>query len=129
MTLTKAKPQRPSVEHRKRFGHHHRHSHHYVQTYWPYLPIVGVLVIGLLANTWLGRVHQSVLGYATDMSIQELLNGTNAQRSANGEALLALNAELDSAAQAKANDMAARDYWSHNTPDGKTPWTFITAAG
>jgi hypothetical protein len=42
---------------------------------------------------------------------------------------LALNAQLDSAAQTKANDMAARDYWSHNTPDGKTPWTFIAAAG
>jgi hypothetical protein len=25
--------------------------------------------------------------------------------------------------------MAARDYWSHNTPDGQTPWSFITAAG
>jgi len=36
---------------------------------------------------------------------------------------------LDSAAQAKANDMAARSYWSHNTPDGQTPWTFMTAAG
>lgn len=129
MTLTKQKPRRPSTEHRKRYGHHHRHSHHYVQTYWPYLPIVGILVIGLCANSWLGRAHQSVLGYATDISIQELLNGTNTQRSTNGEASLALNAELDSAAQAKANDMAARNYWSHNTPDGQTPWTFITAAG
>jgi hypothetical protein len=129
MTLTKEKPKRPTTVHRKRYGNHHRHSHHYVQTYWPYLPIAGVLVVGLLANSWLGRVHQSVLGYATDMSIQELLDGTNAQRSTNGEATLALNAELDSAAQAKANDMAARDYWSHNAPDGQTPWTFITAAG
>jgi hypothetical protein len=25
--------------------------------------------------------------------------------------------------------MAARDYWSHNTPDGKTPWAFITKTG
>jgi len=129
MTLTKEKPRRPTVAHRKRYGYHHRHSHHYVQTYWPYLPIVGVLAIGLLANNWLGHVHRDVLGYATDISIQELLDGTNAQRQNNSEAALAINVELDSAAQAKANDMAARDYWSHNTPDGKTPWTFIAAAG
>jgi cell division septation protein DedD len=40
-----------------------------------------------------------------------------------------LNSQLDNAAQAKANDMAARNYWSHDTPDGQSPWTFFTAAG
>jgi hypothetical protein len=63
------------------------------------------------------------------MSIQGLLDGTNSQRINNGISALALNGVLDNAAQAKANDMAARDYWSHNTPDGQTPWTFMTAAG
>jgi hypothetical protein len=63
------------------------------------------------------------------MSIQGLLDGTNSQRISNGISALALNGVLDNAAQAKANDMAARDYWSHNTPDGQTPWTFMTAAG
>jgi hypothetical protein len=63
------------------------------------------------------------------MSIQSLLDDTNTQRINNGVAALALNGLLDNAAQAKANDMAARDYWSHNTPDGQTPWTFMDAAG
>jgi hypothetical protein len=110
-------------------GQHRKHNKHYAKAYWPYLPIIAVFAIGLLANAWLGRVHHDVLGYATEMSIQNLLDGTNAQRAANGEGALTLNAQLDQAAQAKANDMAARNYWSHNTPDGQTPWTFVSAAG
>ena len=71
----------------------------------------------------------SVLGYATSISVGDLLAGTNSQRSANGVASLALNTKLINAAQAKANDMVARDYWSHTTPDGQQPWVFITQAG
>lgn len=127
MTLaTKQKPSGPV--HRKRTGQHHRHSKHYVKTYWPYLPLLAVVGLGLFLNSAWPK-HTSVLGYATDMSIQSLLNDTNSQRNGNGQANLQLNGQLDAAAQAKANDMAARDYWSHNTPDGKTPWTFITNAG
>jgi hypothetical protein len=74
-------------------------------------------------------MHHDVKGYATDISIQSLLEGTNAQRTANSQSNLTLNAKLDQAAQNKANDMAARNYWSHNTPDGQTPWSFITAVG
>jgi uncharacterized protein YkwD len=129
MTLVKSKPRRPSTAHRQRTGQHHHHSHHYVKAYWPYLPILAVLLFGLVSNSWLGQLHRSVLGYATDMSAQGLLNGTNAQRSANSEGALSLNAALNQAAQAKANDMAARNYWSHNTPDGQTPWSFIASAG
>lgn len=91
--------------------------------------MAAIVVLGVAANSWLSQLHRSVLGYATDMSIQELLDGTNAQRAANGDTALNINGELDQAAQTKANDMAARNYWSHNTPDGQTPWTFITAAG
>ena len=129
MTLTKTKPHRPTMAHRQRTGHHHSHTHHYLKPYWPYLPIFGILVAGFIANSLTSNLHRSVLGYATDMSRSSLLSDTNAQRTHNSEAPLALNAQLDQAAQAKANDMAHRNYWSHNTPDGKTPWTFITAAG
>lgn len=129
MTLTKAKPKRPTRESRQRAGHHHRHSHDYLKTYWPYLPVAAILTVGVVANSFLGHLNRSVLGYATDMSVQSLLDDTNTQRTQNGEGTLSINAELNTAAQNKANDMAARDYWSHNTPDGQTPWTFITAAG
>jgi hypothetical protein len=70
-----------------------------------------------------------VLGYATDMSITSLLNDTNNQRTANGLGALALNATLNQAAQAKAQDMMTNDYWSHISPSGVTPWYWITSAG
>jgi len=129
MTLTKQKPKRVPATHQKRHGRHHKHSEHYVKTYWPYLPMIAILVFSFVLNNWITQVHRGVLGYATGISVQGLLNGTNNQRSSNGVGSLALNSQLDQAAQAKANDMAARDYWSHNTPDGATPWSFMTSAG
>lgn len=128
--MTLVAPLKPPAHHRKTTGKHHRHTKTYHKPYWPYLPVVAIVIAGLLLShvSWLpGR--PSVLGYATDMSIQELLDDTNQQRTSNGVAALALNGLLDNAAQSKANDMAARDYWSHNTPDGQTPWTFMDAAG
>ena len=129
MTLQTAKKRPTRTHQKKRTGQHHTHNRHYLKSYWPYIPVFAVLSFGILLNSWISQAHRSVLGYATDMSIQSLLDDTNQQRSANGESGLGLNGQLNQAAQAKANDMAARDYWSHNTPDGQAPWTFITAAG
>jgi hypothetical protein len=70
-----------------------------------------------------------VLGASSDFSNATLLSETNTERSQKNESSLNLNSQLGAAAQAKANDMAARNYWSHDTPDGKTPWSFVTSAG
>lgn len=60
----------------------------------------------------------------------DFLAYTNAARSEQGVAPLQLNDELDAAALAKAEDMQAKGYWAHFRPtDGKTPWSFIDAAG
>lgn len=103
----------------------------HAKVYWPYLPLVVVLIGGLFLNIWqpLQSNKPATLAYATEMSRSALLNGTNSQRSANGSAALTINSKLNAAAQAKANDMVARDYWSHNTPDGEEPWVFIDAQG
>ena len=87
------------------------------------------MFMGLVFNSWYAGAGRNVLGYATDMSAGSLVAGTNSQRIANGLGSLALNGVLGQAAQNKANDMAARDYWSHNTPDGQSPWTFVAAVG
>ena len=121
-------PKRASSSHeKKRHGHHHKHTKHYEKTYWPYLPLLAIVIVALIGNSWLGR-HQ-VLGVQTSITAQTLLQDTNTQRTNDHEAILSLNAQLASAAQNKANDMATRDYWSHNTPDGKTPWTFMQQSG
>lgn len=115
---------------KKRHGLHHSRSHRYHKVYLPYLPSILFLVASLVvSNMRVPIISNSVLAYATEMSASSLLAGTNEQRSANGKASLSMNSKLSSAAQAKANDMAERDYWSHNTPDGQEPWVFINQAG
>ncbi|MBX4198760.1 CAP domain-containing protein [Candidatus Parcubacteria bacterium] len=54
---------------------------------------------------------------------------TNDARRVNNEASLTGNALLDKAAQAKANDMATKGYFSHVSPDGTLPWQWISRAG
>lgn len=88
-----------------------------------------VVGLGVVVNTFWGTVQQSVLSYATNMSISGLLQETNEERLDGSLKSLTLNSKLNSAAQAKANDMADRDYWSHNTPEGSPPWVFIASAG
>lgn len=115
--------------HKKIHGKHHRHSKRYVKVYWPYAPIALIIALGLFIGNWQPQTRNGVLAYATEMSIDTLLSSTNEQRTKNSESTLKLNAQLTAAAQAKANDMTARDYWAHTTPDGKEPWTFVQGAG
>ncbi len=102
------------------------------KVYRPYLPLllIASLLLSIAVRTGNMRAyvqHPSgrVLSYATAMSINGLLEDTNIARSSNGVSSLSLNARLDSAAQAKADDMATRNYWSHNTPEGNPPWVFV----
>ena len=102
------------------------------RVYWPYLPLVVVisLVLGFSGLAFKSSSHAGgVLAYATSMSNGGLLSSTNQKRAANGAGTLALNGKLTAAAQAKANDMATRNYWSHNTPEGNPPWVFVDAQG
>lgn len=70
-----------------------------------------------------------VLGYASHISVYDVLEQTNQERIKNGLEPLILNQELTYAAQAKAADMFAKDYWAHISPDGNPPWTFIRNQG
>ena len=118
---------KPKTHHKKRQAQHHRQSKHYKKAYWPYLPMLLIVGLGLVVNSaW---SHASVLGAKSDFSSTNLLNETNAKRAAEQQPALTLDAQLAAAAQAKANDMAQHDYWAHNSPDGKTPWSFISASG
>lgn len=114
---------------KKRHGVHRTHNKHFVKVYWPYLPGALLLVLTLLL-VWLQPANSvGVQAYATSISTDSLLGATNEQRTKNGAKTLTSNAALNTAAQAKAQDMASRDYWSHATPDGKDPWIFIQQAG
>ena len=75
-----------------------------------------------------GNIHD-VLGFATDISVDKLYQLANEQRQKNNLPSLSLNSALSLAAQRKAENMFQENYWSHYSPDGKTPWDFILGAG
>lgn len=100
-----------------------------MKVYWPYIPsaLALILTIGLVLIQ--PRTPANVLAYATGISPDSLLSETNQQRLGSGVSELVLNSKLNEAAQAKAEDMALRDYWSHATPEGEDPWIFIDNTG
>lgn len=116
-----------NLHHKKRRGQHHRRTKEYHKVYLPYLPLVLAIIVSIAISGW--RPAGRTLAYATNTTVGGLQQATNTQRAANGQSALSLNSKLNSAAQAKANDMVARNYWSHNTPDGQEPWIFIDATG
>jgi uncharacterized protein YkwD len=126
MALTAPRKRKPN--HKKSQGSHHRHSKHYLKTYSPYLPLLLLVIIGLAVNSfWTSRI--GVLGAQTSLSAPQLLSDTNTSRIRGNQDPLRLNPKLSAAAQAKANDMAMKNYWSHTTPSGQTPWEFIKQSG
>lgn len=53
----------------------------------------------------------------------------NSERSKHGCGPLHIDPKLQVAAQAHSDDMAARDYYEHDTPEGIDPGTRMTDAG
>lgn len=54
---------------------------------------------------------------------------TNTDRRLNNVGELTLSPTLTAVAQAKANDMAAKSYFSHTSPEGKSPWHWYKQEG
>lgn len=94
--------------------------------------LLTIIISLLLLELFFGFVQQhspDVLGVTANMTIDELLNLTNQKRNEAGLPILTLNSSLSQAAQSKGNDMFAKNYWSHSSPDGGTPWGFIKSSG
>lgn len=119
-----------SSSHKKRHGLHHKKTKRYHTTYHPFIPVL-IIIIGIFISVSVRTVPAAlqVLAFATEMSSQGLLEATNQQRERYNAPELQLNETLSAAAQRKAEDMAQRDYWSHETPDGEEPWIFINEVG
>jgi uncharacterized protein YkwD len=75
------------------------------------------------------KYNPAILGYATNINVQELVNSTNTKRQENGLEPVILNDQLSKAAYSKAFDMFNKDYWAHDAPDGTTPWKFVVDSG
>ncbi len=130
MALSSKNKTKTAVSNTKRRSalHHRRSNKSYLKSYWPYLPMLIIVICGFSVNQYL-TARSGVLGASLDYSRSTFLADTNSFRNANHESSLSLNSELDYAAQAKAQDMVSKNYWSHNSPSGQTPWNFINNAG
>jgi uncharacterized membrane protein YidH (DUF202 family) len=71
---------RPKVQHRKRVAQHHKHTPHYLKTYWPYLPLLAVVGFGAVINKSLDQsglyagANLSGVGHTTRI---EAMTGSN----------------------------------------------------
>ena len=70
-----------------------------------------------------------VLGENMNITDSQLLSLTNDEREQHGLHPLKYSPELAYAAENKARDMINKDYWSHESPDGTTPWYWIESSG
>ncbi|MFD7237879.1 CAP domain-containing protein [Streptomyces syringium] len=68
-------------------------------------------------------------GGPTARLAQQVVEMVNAERARAGCSPVTVNAKLQAAAQGHSDDMAARDYYDHTTPEGKSPGDRMTAAG
>lgn len=59
----------------------------------------------------------------------EVMNAVNQERAVHGLLPLTTSSLLGNAAQGKAQDMVTKKYFAHTSPDGDTPWTWISETG
>lgn len=108
----------------------HKDNNHRAQLLHPWsLAFVGIILVGF--QMFLGFTQHAlpqILGIATDIRVEKLLEETNYRRKLLGLNPLAVSPELAFAAHAKAEDMFAKNYWAHYSPSGTTPWDFILNA-
>lgn len=93
-----------------------------------FLIAIGIIFFQIVIGVT-GKSFPKVLGYAANISPEEVIRLTNVERAKNGLNPLNENNVLSQAAIAKGNDMLAKGYWAHFAPDGTTPWSFFLSFG
>lgn len=99
---------------------------HLIRRYGILAILVAVLGLQLVYNS---VTTGQVLGRESSVTISGLLDKTNAARAENGQEALSLDEKLTAAAQLKAKDMLASQYWAHESPDGTKPWKWFADVG
>jgi len=103
------------------------HRPHFLRSHG--LTIFLVILLVSQAGVNLTTTSGKVLGYATNISVSEIIRSTNDERAAAGLSPLKETSSLNKAASLKAADMFAKNYWAHFAPDGTSPWYFFGLVG
>ena len=109
----------------------HSHNNHKAKLlhHQSLLVLLGLFIMAQSGLTLFHGIKPGVLGYASMISPEIVIELTNKERVREGLPTLKENKELDAAAAAKAADMIAQNYWAHNDPNGTEPWSFILNSG
>lgn len=91
--------------------------------------LVAIFLFGQFGLNFFILVSPSVLGFASNISPERVVELTNQKRAENGLGPVTLNSKLSEAAQRKAGDMFAFNYWAHISPSGRSPWSFFQEVG
>ena len=91
--------------------------------------LIACLVVLIILVGVVPPFRTTVLDSLSAIYASVLVNLTNQNRAASNISQLTVSPILEKAAQMKADDMAAKSYFAHNTPDGKTPWYWFDKAG
>ncbi|PIP57318.1 hypothetical protein COX04_00165, partial [Candidatus Woesebacteria bacterium CG22_combo_CG10-13_8_21_14_all_45_10] len=87
--------------------------------------VVAFFLIYQFAINFYLLVAPAVLGFASNITPEQVIALTNQKRAEQGLSPLTINGKLNEAAQRKAGDMFAFNYWAHNSPSGRNPWAFF----
>lgn len=123
---------------RKPLHHHlldyffpHRRNNHRPNIFSAMSVLFIILAIGIFETGYL--VQTKIVFLKTDF-LASVLPGalvalTNHDRAASGIGGVTEDQLLSKAAQAAAEDMAAKGYFAHVSPDGKSPWYWLDSVG
>ena len=93
------------------------------------MALVTVIAAGLLAATAFYARSVLTSGQLAAVISAAMVDMTNDNREEASLGGLRVNEKLVAAAQAKADDMAAKGYFAHDSPDGTTSWKWFYDAG
>lgn len=97
---------------------------------WQALVITAIVSLSThIVYGYISTGQFAVLGKTVTISTSELQTLTNKVRKDHGLKLLEADPRLSQAAVKKAEDMIANNYWSHNSPQGVSPWYWIEQSG
>ncbi len=106
------------------YPHFHNDHHPFAIRHQALFGFVIILsLVQVVTNAVSG--NPKILGYATNISSEVIVNLTNNERVKENAPALQESTLLDRAAALKAQNMFAKDYWAHFAPDGTSPWYFF----
>lgn len=107
---------------------HEEHYRKHTKSVWRVFAGIMVVLVAVVAMWASPRIVERVPNLAAVIS-SVLIELTNNDRSTSGLATLTMSPALTAVAQAKADDMAAKGYFAHTSPEGKSPWYWFHQEG